>query len=319
MKLTSGIALSGLLSTALISGTPAQAVEVALKVKPGQGLVVQIQGESAGEVKNNLSEEKPVQKAGENVEVETVYRVSEVVGMEVQNRDQEDLGEVNDMVIDLNSGKVEYAALSFGGVLGLGDKLFAIPWNAMKLRSEENSHFFVLGIDQERLKKAPGFDQDMWPDTADPKWNLETRERYATVKAAIDPVKPAKKGKQKEQGTPDYSAVMKISDVTGMAVRNPDQEDLGKIEELVINVNGGQVRYAALSFGGVLGLGDKMFAIPWDALQFKQNADESFFILSVSKERLKRAPGFDKDDWPDTANPNWRQEIDAYYQAKVEK
>ena len=314
MRVLRSIAVSGILSSALISGVDAQAVDVEVKVKPGKGLVVEVQGENA---KKNLNEDKPVQEAGKNVEIETVYRVSSVVGMEVQNRKQEDLGEVNDLVIDLNSGKVEYAALSFGGILGLGDKLFAIPWDAMKLRSEDKDHFFVLEIDQERLKTTPGFDQDTWPNTADPKWNIDTHKRYATTKAAIDPVKPGKTATKKiVKSTADYSAVMRVSNVTGMAVKNPDQEDLGQIEELVISVNGGQVRYAALSFGGAFGLGDKLFAIPWDALQFKQNADDSFFVLSVSKERLKRAPGFDKSEWPDTANPNWRQEIDAYYQAK---
>src|SRR5690606_15840316 len=126
---------------------------------------------------------------------------------------------------------------------------------------------------------------------------------------------PSKSTKAAETGTPDYSSVMRIGSVTGMKVKNPDQEELGTIDELVINVNGGQVRYAALSFGGVLGLGDKLFAIPWDALQYKQNDDESFFVLSVSKERLKTAPGFDKSEWPDTANPNWQEEISVYYQA----
>jgi sporulation protein YlmC with PRC-barrel domain len=259
-----------------------------------------------------------VQKAGENVEVETVYRASQITGMPVMNREREDLGKINDLVLDLQAGEVRYAALSFGGVLGLGDKLFAIPWDALKLRSEADKNFFVLEVDPERLKTAPGFDQENWPNTADPKWHMDIRKHFTSTNATTEKT-TVKKTKPIEEGTPDYSAVMRISKVSGMKVKNPDQEELGTIDELVININGGKVRYAALSFGGVLGVGDKLFAIPWDALQFKQNDEESFFVLSVSKERLKTAPGFNKSEWPDTATPEWRQEIDAYYQAKTTK
>jgi sporulation protein YlmC with PRC-barrel domain len=297
----------GTLATAFVSASAVQAVDVDVQVGPKKGVAVQVERDKPDRTR---TDDPSVKKAGKNIEVETVYRASQITGMPVMNREKEDLGKIDDLVLDLQSGEIRYAALSFGGVLGLGDKLFAIPWHALKLRNEADKNFFVLQVDPERLKTAPGFDQDHWPNTADPKWNVETHKHFARTDKANKNTKTA------ETGTPDYSSVMRIGNVTGMKVKNPDQEELGKIDELVIGINGGKVRYAALSFGGVLGLGDKLFAIPWNALQYKQNDDESFFLLSVSKERLKTAPGFDKSEWPDTANPNWQQEINAYYQAK---
>ena len=67
-------------------------------------------------------------------------------------------------MLDTATGKVCYAVLSFGGVLGIGSKLFAVPWNALKLDTEEKH--FVLNVDKERLENAPGFDKDNWPDMA---------------------------------------------------------------------------------------------------------------------------------------------------------
>jgi len=79
----------------------------------------------------------------------------------------------------------------------------------------------------------------------------------------------------------------------------------------VINAKTGHVQYAVLSFGGILGIGDKLFAIPASALQGKANDDK--FVLDVTKDRLKAAPGFNKSNWPDFADPAFRSSIDTYY------
>jgi hypothetical protein len=76
-------------------------------------------------------------------------------------------------------------------------------------------------------------------------------------------------------------------------------------------VNAGRIAYAVLSFGGLMGLGDKLFAIPWDALEF--DVDHKCLILNVSKEQLDEAEGFDKDQWPDFANIDWHSRTYAHY------
>jgi sporulation protein YlmC with PRC-barrel domain len=105
--------------------------------------------------------------------------------------------------------------------------------------------------------------------------------------------------------------VLSASTLTGDRVRNRDGEDLGKIEELMIDVINGRIAYAVLSFGGFLGLGDKLFAIPWDAMELR--GDEHKFVLNVDKEVLRNAPGFDKDNWPDMADPDWGLNIYRHY------
>src|SRR5262249_16980580 len=85
----------------------------------------------------------------------------------------------------------------------------------------------------------------------------------------------------------------------------------GKIDEIMIDVPSGKVAYAVLSFGGLLGMGIKLFAIPWQALALDE--DEKQFILNVEKATLESAPGFDKDNWPDMADPNFGNEIYSHY------
>jgi len=92
---------------------------------------------------------------------------------------------------------------------------------------------------------------------------------------------------------------------------NLRKEDLGTIEDLMIDIDSGRIAYAVLSFGGFLGLGDKLFAIPWSAL--KVEAAEKRFVLNISKDLLEQAPGFDKTNWPDMSDPAWGAQIYTYY------
>lgn len=92
-----------------------------------------------------------------------------LIGDEVCNKQDEKLGKIQDLMIDLAKGEIRYAVMSSGGFLGMGDRLFALPWKALTLDQEKRR--FVLDVAIERLKKAPGFDKSQWPDMADPKWN----------------------------------------------------------------------------------------------------------------------------------------------------
>lgn len=105
--------------------------------------------------------------------------------------------------------------------------------------------------------------------------------------------------------------VMAADTLQGDPVVNAKGEDLGKIEEIMIDVPSGRMAYAVLSFGGVMGIGDKLFAIPWSALTL--DADRECFVLDVDREQLKNAPGFDKDNWPSMADPTWASQIYTYY------
>ncbi|HET9914176.1 MAG TPA: PRC-barrel domain-containing protein [Anaerolineales bacterium] len=107
--------------------------------------------------------------------------------------------------------------------------------------------------------------------------------------------------------------VLSATSIIGTRVVNTAGEPLGNIKELMIDPDDGQVAYVVLSFGGFLGVGDKLFAIPLEALMF--GADEQTVVLDVDKDVLKDAPGFDKDHWPDTAQyeAGWLLDIYEYY------
>lgn len=117
-------------------------------------------------------------------------------------------------------------------------------------------------------------------------------------------------------GKPDPSAgpgpaIMAADTLRGEEVRNQAGEPLGKITHIMLDVTHGTIAYAVLSFGAVLGMGDKLFAIPWRSLAL--DVENKWFVLNVEKERLKNAPGFDKDHWPTMADPRWAGEVEGYF------
>jgi len=105
--------------------------------------------------------------------------------------------------------------------------------------------------------------------------------------------------------------LMGADTLIGEDVSNHQDENLGDIKEIMIDMRTGQVAYAVLSFGGVFGIGDKLFAVPWQSLQL--DTANKRFLLDVSKDHLKNAPGFDKDHWPDMASAEFSSRIHGFY------
>lgn len=101
-----------------------------------------------------------------------------LIGDSVVNGGEENLGDIKEIMLDMNSGQVAYAVLAFGGFLGMGEKLFAVPWQALHL--DTANHRFVLNVEKERLKTAPGFNKDAWPDMSDIAWANEVHTFYGT-------------------------------------------------------------------------------------------------------------------------------------------
>jgi sporulation protein YlmC with PRC-barrel domain len=216
------------------------------------------------------------------------WKGADIIGMQVRNAENKDLGTIEDLAIDRRTGHVRYAVLSFGGMLGLGDKWFAIPWHA--LTRDPQKEALTLEIDKERLSKADGFDKDKWPDMADQRWAADVHRQYG------QPLywRPEEKtgGREYEQVSDEQvvpAPLVKGSALIGKEVQNGQNERLGEIKELVIDPDRGRIAYAVVSFDGFVE-GDKLFAVPLAA--FDRNASDEHLVLQVPKTKLQNAPVF---------------------------
>jgi sporulation protein YlmC with PRC-barrel domain len=133
--------------------------------------------------------------------------------------------------------------------------------------------------------------------------NYEDRDIYGMYKGDVSGGPDARRGPGPE--------LMGAETLIGNDVYNPKGEDLGEIKEIMLDMRSGKVAYAVLSFGGFLGMGETLFAVPWNALSL--DTENKRFVLNAEKDRLKQAPGFDKSKWPNMADQSWAKEIHSYY------
>jgi sporulation protein YlmC with PRC-barrel domain len=111
-----------------------------------------------------------------------------------------------------------------------------------------------------------------------------------------------------------YRRTLSASSLTGDRVVDGTGTDIGKIEDLMIDVITGHVAYAVVSFGGFLGFGDKLFAMPWSSLAIDETNKR--FVCTVSKTQLENAPGFDKQHWPDLSDVGYASSVYRHYGAR---
>ena len=166
----------------------------------------------------------------------------------------------------------------------------------------------------------PGFDQSKWPTEANAEYYTKLDEYYKghldqRGKDLDDTARPAGE-RMDHTGQPAAGqADLHVGSPRKLRhrrnVENSQGDNLGEVNDLVLDWNKGDVRYAVLSYGGVLGIGDKLFAVPIDA--FHSQPDKSKLVLNVSKDQLKNAPGFDKDQWPNMADPQWTKSVGDFY------
>lgn len=114
----------------------------------------------------------PPAKSAQN---RNLYRGSKVIGSIVRDRQDRKIGEIKDLLFDSRRGEVAYAVVNFGGVLGVGSKYHAIPWQA--LQPSDDGRYYVLQADRETIGHAPSFDRGSWPDLADQRWSADV-DRY---------------------------------------------------------------------------------------------------------------------------------------------
>jgi sporulation protein YlmC with PRC-barrel domain len=233
-------------------------------------------------------------------------KADDLMGKKVVNAANEDLGKLENIVVDANSGRVLYGVLSFGGTMGMGDKLFAIPWRSLSLGDDAKA--FTLNVEKESLKNAPGFDKKQWPNFADEKWATTTYEYYKQAPYWRSDAKPATDMSRVSYRDRWYHQPLvwqKASDLTGKDIHNTKNEDLGRISDLIIDPDHGRVTY------GVLSHRSRLFAIPWNALSLSSDAKK--FVLNVDKQRLTDAISFTKDNWPNFTDNGWAIETHRVY------
>lgn len=139
----------------------------------------------------------------------------------------------------------------------------------------------------------------------------QRRESPAPSNAASSPAPATRSAKPPQQ----QASLYRSTKIIGTSLRDAKDKKIGNIKDLVLDRDRGEIAYAVVSFGGVLGVGRKLHAIPWQALE--PGGDGRHYVLHADRETINQAPGFDMAKWPDMADPKWSGDIDRYWNRMV--
>jgi sporulation protein YlmC with PRC-barrel domain len=182
-----------------------------------------------------------------------VVRTSQLIGQEVKNPQGQTLGKIYDLVLTSDRSQVAYIALSSGGILGMGDDLYAVPWSSLQVSSDKQStkgmtegnkqadpqnavgaRTYILNISKARLEKQNGFKQDRWPKAGNLHWDsTSSSELQATDTKEADSDRTTEQNRQVSLTSQELDTHL-VSKLTGREVQNYEGEKIGKVEEFVI-------------------------------------------------------------------------------------
>lgn len=218
-----------------------------------------------------------------------LLRSSNVVGADLYNGNGEDIGQINDVVFDENTGETTYAILATGGWLGIGDKLTPVKWDAIQLRKKgEDEINFTMNLTKERLTQEKSFDKSSWSDRTANTWVQQL---------------PNTQGKK----------LVRMSTVDDSKLFDQSGHQIGGIKQVVMDAKSGRIAYAVVSFDdSFINRGDKLTMVPWKLVRQSQKATPGY-VLHANKAKLESATYFAPNEWPNLHDLTWNKQVYDYY------
>lgn len=232
-------------------------------------------------------------------------KADEVIGEDIRDYQDEKLGEIKDLAIDLQNGRIAGIIVARGGFLGVNEALTALPPGVFLAGSTKDD--WRVKIDKEQVNSASAVDFSQWIQFTGRERLVEIYRRFG-----LDPYFAT--NSQATFSTPPLGQVEPASKLIGMEVRNLQNEKLGQVENFVLDLPAGRIVAVILSSGGFLGIGDELSAVPPAALRI--NAEPSTLLLDVSKEALGQRPRFKSTDWPDFSNMKYLTSVYMSYRVE---
>jgi hyperosmotically inducible periplasmic protein len=259
-------------------------------------------------------------------------KASDVIGMTVKNYQDEKLGTVEDLAVDVESGRIVQVILSTGGFIGVGDRLSAVPPGA--LHHDVTNKVLHLDANKEKLQSAPEFKAAKWTECCDSdhlsavytyygqepafkfihKGDLNDGSANTSTTRNTDGTwNKARLTGERQWMIPAarLTQIQKASKLMGIPVKNAQDEKLGTVDNLLVDVQAGRIVAVVVTSGGFIGIGEELSAVPPTACRF--NAGNNSLQLDTTKEQLSAAPHFKADQWPDFSQPMYSDRVYRAY------
>lgn len=243
---------------------------------------------------------------------EQFLRAAKLIGVPVLDLQHQEIGRIDDVVVDLRSGTVRYMAISRDTVLRR-TKLFAVPWSRFKFPVDQQGKLkVVVTLEAETLQRAPGFVRNRWPESANRRWQQEVDVFYgvyvresgvqARFETAPDPLDRIE----------HLERVSQLNDFP--VISDESERRIGGVSGLIVNTSTGQIAYAVLRLDNTISSRrSQRFPVPFDRLDFDIEDGKPCLELEMDIRRMLRAPRFLKNNWPDFRKLEYRSQLERFY------
>lgn len=239
-------------------------------------------------------------------------KASEIVGRKILNNEGETVGSVEDLAIDLQAGRIVQFIVSTGGFLSMGERHTAVPPSRVQFR--ETGKPLHFDITREKLKSAPAFEMSDWKAFYDSDRVQESYRYFGDERPFIST--DAKDNLPAVVSSANgLGHVQRATKLMGLTVENLREENIGTVENLIVDLSAGRVMAVIVSTGGFLGMGDTLSVIPPTALRF--NSEHDRLRLDTTKEALRDAPSFKSSEWPDFAQRDYTAGVYRAYKQEA--
>ncbi len=244
----------------------------------------------------------------------SLERARNLIGAKIVNDKGERLGKVEDIVLTPSRDAISYVVLAHNsGTWGVGDKYFAVPWSQFQVGPGEK-FLFLNRISKADVDRAPGFDKNHWPAMASTSWlgialsSGMTPSGRTSMPASSQQRMAAAPESRAYTGVPTTNIQqLRLSKVFGTSVRNLQGENLGKLDNVMIDVNQGKPAYGIMAIrDGFLGMNKDFAAVPWTALNW--TSQPGVAQLNTNRQTLT-AIAFGRNSFPNLADPQYSQQL----------
>lgn len=229
-------------------------------------------------------------------------RADKLIGRDVLDPQNQKLGVVRDLAVDLKNGRLAAVIVGTGGTLGVGETYAAVPPQEFTCDAQQNA--VRLSEDQAKFNSAPKFNLTAWEDSVSQPKLIQMYQAYNVQPyfATTEPNQP--------MGAPVLGRVERADNIIGSTVNNMQSERLGKVNDLLVELRSGRVDEVIVASGGFLGIGDELSGVPPQA--FQRHDGDNRLLLDTTKDKLASAPHFKSSEWPALDN---QEQVVAVYNA----
>jgi len=229
-----------------------------------------------------------------------LYKLGDLDDLDLKNGEKS-LGDVDGLVIDASDGRILFAMIGKGGVMGIGEEEHLVPWESIKVTAKDpvknEGAKASTTLTEEQVKAAPIWKKDAMIDAPTIR---QIREN-------------AKLGSDSSWERAAANGLISSKELKGARVSSTDDKDIGEIDEIVIAADDGVVAYTVLGAGGALGIGEKHIALPWSVLQTTYKDKKLHIALPATKERIEKGPDYVSKDWKRMSSSAYVREFSTYW------